>query len=102
VTSIGSTGSGVSTDNGAATSNGLIANLHLSQNDRDGASTIKIQHSVDDTTFVDLLSFSPVSASTVAGENLVVNGNVNRYLRMSYTLAGTSGSIRINTAAARR
>lgn len=100
--SASATANQVSTDNTAATSNGLIANVHVTANTRDGASTIKIQHSVDDSTFVDLITFSSVSASATVGENLTTNGTVNRYLRAQQTLAGTTGTITFNIASARR
>ncbi len=93
---------GTSIDNGSATAGGLIANLHVTANTRDGASTIKIQHSTDDTVFVDLIAFSSVSASATVGENSTSVGTVNRYLREQHTLAGTTGTITLNIASARR
>ena len=42
----------------------------------------------DDTTFVDLVTFTAVSASTTSGESITSTGTVNQYLRATHTLAG--------------
>lgn len=89
-------------DHGSATHSGLIANLHVTANTRDGASTIKVQHSADNVTFVDLITFSGVSASATTGETITSTGTVNQYLRAEHTLAGSSGSVTYHVSAARR
>lgn len=96
--------SGVTTavNNGSATYSGLLANLHVTANTRDGASTIKVQHSADNVTFVDLITFSGVSASATTGETITSTGTVNQYLRAEHTLAGSSGSVTYHVSAARR
>lgn len=89
-------------DNGGSTANGGLFNLHVTSNTRDGAATIKVQHSSDNATYADLVTFTNVSASATAGESITSTGTVNRYLRTLSTLAGSSGSVTYHVAAARR
>lgn len=96
------TGNGTAVDNTASSSNGAVAAVHVTTNTRDGSTTIKVQHSSDNTTFVDLITFTAVGASTTAVERSTASGTVNRYVRDSRTLAGTSGSITYAVAFARR
>jgi len=101
-----STGSASATttevDNSAATSNGGLFNLHVTANTHDGAATLKVQHSSDNVTYADLVTFTNVSASTTGGESITSTGTVNQYLRTLSTLAGASGSITYHVSAARR
>lgn len=89
-------------NNGGSTANGGLYNLHVTSNTHDGNSTIKVQHSSDDVTYVDLVTFTSVSASTTVGESITSTGTVNQYLRTLSNLAGASGSITYHVAAARR
>jgi hypothetical protein len=106
LTGLVSTGSASATttgiNNGSSTANGALFNLHVTANDRDGATTIKVQHSSDDVTYVDLVTFTSVSASATAGESITSTGTVNQYLRTLSTLAGASGSVTYQVSAARR
>lgn len=101
-----STGSASATttgiNNGSATSNGGLYNLHITSNTRDGSTVIKIQHSSDNVTYADLVTFTSVSASNTGGESITSTGTVNQYLRTLSTLAGASGSVTYHVAAARR
>lgn len=96
------TGTGTNVDNAALTSNGAGAALHVTANTRNGATTVKVQHSVDNSTWVDLISFASVGSATVAAERASATGTVNRHLRATWTLAGSTGSITFTVAAARR
>jgi len=89
-------------NNGSSTLNGALFNLHVTVNDRDGAATVKVQHSSDDVTYADLVTFTSVSASATGGESITSTGTVNEYLRTLSTLAGSSGSVTYNVSAARR
>lgn len=89
-------------NNGSATYSGGLYNLHVTSNNRDGAATIKVQHSSDDVTYADLVTFTNVSASATVGESITSTGTVNQYLRTLSTLAGASGSVTYHVAAARR
>lgn len=101
---VSSTGTGSSQDNSASTANGGAGVLHVTANTRDGATTIKVQHSADDIVWADLATFTNVSASTTTSERVEVAAGttVNRYLRADYTLAGSSGSITFILSFARR
>ncbi|WP_395772548.1 phage tail tube protein [Arenimonas sp.] len=101
---ISSTSTGTSVDGIASSSNGGIATLHVTANTRNGNITVKVQHSADNTTFADLATFSVVSSTTKTSERLsVASGTtVNRYLRVSYTVAGSTGSATIAAAFGRR
>lgn len=89
-------------NNGSSTANGGLFNLHVTANNRNGAATLKVQHSSDNVTYVDLVTFTAVSASTTVGESITSTGTVNQYLRTLSTLAGASGSVTYNISAARR
>jgi hypothetical protein len=89
-------------NNGSSTLNGALFNLHVVVNGRDGAATVKVQHSNDDVTYADLVTFTSVSASVTGGESITSTGTVNEYLRTLSTLAGSSGSVTYNVSAARR
>jgi hypothetical protein len=90
---LAATGNGTGVDNGAATTAGGVGYLHATANSRDGASTLKVQHSVDNSVYVDLVTFAAVPAATQQGERVVFGGTVNRYLRAVRTLAGSTGTI---------
>lgn len=84
----GSSGTGPTQDNGASTSNGAIANLHVTA--ASGTLDVKVQHSADQVTWVDLITFSTVTSP--AAESKVVTGTVNRYVRATWTVGGASPS----------
>ncbi len=102
VTAITVTANGTSVDNGALTTGGAAATLHVTANTRDGTLVVKVQHSVDNSVWVDLITFTTVGAGTTTAERVAVSGTVNRYLRHTRTVAGTTGSITIQNSAARR
>jgi hypothetical protein len=99
---ISATSSGASFDSGAGSTNGAIAHLHISNNDRDGTVTATIQSSADNVTWVDLSASLTVSASTTGTLRAVAAGTINRYLRVNYTVAGSTGSATVHVALARR
>jgi len=88
------TGNGTSVDNGASTTNGGAGFLSVPVNTRNGNITVKIQHSADDSTFADLVTFTVVTSTTKTSERVEVAAGttVNRYLRVNYTVAGSTGS----------
>ncbi len=101
---ISSTSNGTGVDGIASSTNGGTATLHVTANTRDGAITVKVQHSADNVTYADLATFSVVPTSTTTSERLsVASGTtVNRYVRVSYTVAGSTGSATIAAAFGRR
>lgn len=97
------TGSQTSVDNAALTSNGGVSHLHVTANTLTGSATFKVQHSVDGSTWVDLVTHTVVPTVTTTAERIIVapGTTINRYLRANYTLAG-SGSVTATIAFARR
>lgn len=84
-------GNGASKDDGAASSKGAVAVLHCTA--ASGTSptlTVKVQHSADGSTWADLIVFTTLSAA--GAERKVVGGTVNRYVRATWTIGGTSPS----------
>lgn len=98
------TANGTNVDNGALTSGGAALYLHVTANTRSTSTTIKVQHSVDNSVWVDLGSaFTAVGAGLTAAERVVVPaGTVNRHLRAVWTLTPGTGSITFAVSAARR
>lgn len=80
-----SAGSTSSKDDGASTSNGLAAVLHIIDINS-GTPTFKIEDSPNDSDWTDLVSFSAVAnGNEPAAERVTVTGTVNRYLRITST-----------------
>ena len=102
--SISATTNSTSNDNTASTSNGGLAQVHVTVNTRTVNSTIKVQHSSDNSTFADLASFTVVATTIITSERVAVvaGTTVNRYLRAQNTLAAGSGSITYQVSFARR
>jgi hypothetical protein len=96
------TGNGSSSDNGASTTNGGVGYVSVPANTRNGNVTIKVQQSADNSTFTDLVTFTVVSSATKTSERVEVTGTVARYLRVSYTVAGSTGSATPIVAFSRR
>lgn len=91
---VSATGNGTGVDNGAATTNGGAGFLSVPVNNRNGTIGVKIQHSADNITFADLVSFTTVTTAQKTSERVeVVSGTtVNQYLRVVFTVAGSTGS----------
>lgn len=74
-------------DNGASSANGAVGSLHVTA--ANGTSVVvKIQHSTDNVSFSDLITFT--TATGLTSERKTVTGTVNRYVRASWTVTGTS------------
>jgi hypothetical protein len=106
-----STGAGV--DWGAASTNGGELHIHVVLNSRSTTTAVKIQHSVDNTTFVDVTGGSqtvPIG-SAIAGPTPFGSptsyilyppaGTLNRYLRAVITPTAGTGNITVVVAFAR-
>lgn len=102
LSSASATANGSSVDNAASSANGAVAALHVTTNTRNGTVVVKVQHSTDNSAWSDLLTFTTVASSTTTAERVAVTGTVNRYLRASWTVAGSTGSITFAVAACRR
>lgn len=97
----GSLGNLASVNNGASSTNGGAALLHVPTNTVDGATTIKVQHSADNAVWADLVAFTAVGASTITSQLSAVTGTVNQYLRVTASTAGSSGAITFMVSFAR-
>ena len=97
----GSLGDLSSVDNAASSANGGAGTLHVPTNTVNGNTTIKIQHSANNASWADLISFTVIGAATKTSELKAVSGTVNRYLRATASTAGSSGSITFMVAFAR-
>lgn len=95
------TGNDTSQDNSASSSNGGAAVLHVTA--ASGTSPTldaTVQHSSDNATWVDLVTFTQATATT--SERSTVTGTVNRYVRAEWTIGGTGPSFTFAIAFARR
>lgn len=100
-----STAANASVDNSQSSANGGVGHLHVTANTRDGAATIKIQHSANNSTWADLVVFTATTASTVTSERIEVAAGttVNRYVRANISsITGSTGSVTITVGFARR
>ena len=92
------TGTGSVHTAAAGTSSGGVGTLHVTA--CSGTLTVKIQHSTNNSTWSDLLTFTAATGAT--SERVVVAGAVNKYLRASYTLTGVGAAATFTTNLARR
>lgn len=90
------TGNTTVNDNGASSSAGAVAHLHVTAFTGTDV-TIKVQHSADNSTWVDLITFTQLTA--IGSERGTAAGTVNRYLRVN--IAGTFTSVTFAVALAR-
>jgi len=91
---ISATGNGTGVDNTTSSTNGGAGFLSVPVNTRNGTIGVKVQHSADNSTFADLVSFTTVTSTQKTSERVeVASGTtINRYLRVVYTVAGSTGS----------
>jgi hypothetical protein len=87
------TGSGTARDNTTSTTNGGGAFIIVTSASGT-APTIdaKITHSADDSTYADLVTFTQATTATSEVKVVAKGTTVNRYLKVEYTLTGTSPS----------
>jgi len=94
---------GTAVDNTTSSANGGVGHVHATANTRSGTTQLKIQHSTDNSTWVDLVTFTGIATTITSGERIVLASGttVNRYVRSNITTSGT-GSITTSIAFARR
>lgn len=82
-----------SVDNAASSANGGVGYLFVPTVTLGGYTswTVKIRHSVDNATFVDLITFTIVTVAPVA-VRATVAGTVNRYLATAWSLQGAGAA----------
>lgn len=84
-----------SVDNGAASTGGAVAFLHLTQPDAAIGTnnwSLVIEHSADDSSWSTLITFT-ANGSTLTAERQAVSGTVNRYTRLKATRTAGNGII---------
>lgn len=81
---------GSSVDRTAATLNGAGASLHVTAYSGLTDAVIKIQHSTNNSTWADLITFTTVTG--VTSEFKQVTGTVNRYVRATWDVTGTGSA----------
>jgi hypothetical protein len=93
-----------SVDNAEATTNGGVASIHVPAISGTDTPTLtpKIQHSSNGSTWVDLVSFTALTAIGKQRIEVAAGTTVNRYLRTSSVIAGTNPSFTYVTSFARR
>ena len=82
-------GNSSSLDNSASSASGGSGYLQVTA--KSGTSptmAVKVQHSADDSSFADLITFT--TASDLTAERKTVSGTVNRYLRVNRVVGGSS------------
>lgn len=78
-------------DNTNSTSNGLGAFLiATSVSGTSPTADVKIQHSADNSTWVDLVTFTQVTAASSEIKEVEAGTTINRYLRVYNTIGGSS------------
>lgn len=84
-------GTGTAVDEGASSANGGAAYLHVTAaSGTTPTLAVKVQHSADNLTFTDLITFSTATGPMV--QRLAIGGTVQRYVRVVWTIGGTSPS----------
>jgi len=77
-------GNGASIDNVASSANGGVGYVQVTAASGTPTLTAKVQHSVDDSVWADLITFTAVTV--VGAERVAVAGTVNRYTRSTETI----------------
>ncbi len=91
------TGNGSDVDNGALTSNGGAGHLHvIAKSGTTPTLDAKIQHSVDGSAWVDLITFAQMTL--IGAQRIEVTGTVNRHLRAIRTIGGGTPSFTVLVA----
>ena len=80
-------------DNAAQSLNGGWGYLHCTAL-TGGTATVKVQHSTDDATYVDLITFTNVTAANVS-ERALSAGTVHRYTRATWTVTGGTATFQV-------
>ena len=82
---------GSAQDNSSSTSNGCGAFLIVtSVSGTSPTGDVKIQHSADNVTYVDLITFTQATASTSEVKLVDSGTTINRYIRVYNTIGGSS------------
>ncbi len=78
----------------SATSTGYFAQCHVTGSD--GTATVKVQHSTNNSTWADLVTFGGAIASKTAAQASSTSTSVNRYVRAIVTaIGGTTAKVSV-------
>ena len=91
-----STTNGTTVDQSASSAAGSVACLQFISGASVSSLVAKIQHSSDSASWSDIITFSTISANTPTAEILSMEGTVNRYVRVQYTLSGTNAKCQMS------
>jgi len=97
-------GNGTAVDRGTVSTpstRGLVAAIHVTAYSGLTSAALKIQHSVDNSVWADLVAFTLVTGLTSERVKVATGTTVNRYLRVVTDVTGT-GSVTFLVAAAPR
>jgi|DEB0MinimDraft_10_1074344.scaffolds.fasta_scaffold00079_8 hypothetical protein len=90
---ITATADGTARDNGSSTTNGGGAFLLVtSASGTTPTLDVVIKHSADDITYTNLVTFTQATTSTSEYKSVAKGTTVNRYLKVSFTVSGTTPS----------
>lgn len=92
---------GASVDNGAATSNGGVAHLHVTAFSGLTSNSVIVEHSTNDSVWATLGTFTLATGTTSERLVIAAGTTVNRYLRVRDDVTGTGSCTRIVTFARR-
>ena len=85
-------GNTASVDNAAASSAGAAAYLFVTGVSAGDTCSFKVQHSTNNSTWADLITFAATGGAIIA-ERATVAGTVNRYVRVLYDVTGSAVDI---------
>lgn len=90
---------GTGVDNAAATNNGGAAQLHVTAISGEPTLTVKVQHSSDNVTYADLITFTNVTAAEQSeSKALALGTEVKRYVRSLATISGGKATFHLSFA----
>ena len=92
------TTNGTSVDQSASSSAGAVATLQFTTGSTLTSADFKVQHSANDSTWADLITFTQITSTTASAEVGTATGTVNRYIRLVATINGTSATAQISFA----
>lgn len=100
------TARGTAHNNGAATTKGLVAVLHVKTNSRTDSTTIKLQDSADNATFADIsgAAFASIATTVKAKERIETanDATIRQYVRVVDLAGAGTGTIDYFVAYARK
>lgn len=99
-TSITNTTNFASVDNSTSSAAGGVGYLHILTPTSTDTYVIKIQHSTNDSTWVDLITFT-LNGTARNSERIPVAGTVNRYTRAIATRTGVGQTLKLASSFAR-